>query len=361
MKRFSDTHTQSRESGSSVISQTYDTQKNINIYLKKREQAVSREQVNNFPKVSLSPYITSMYGTWRICEYKTNILFGKKSKMNRHILFCGDGHTYTTNCDNSTFFLDWIYGMCLKHPTKKLTLLVEHPEKKVMPRLFDRKINQHMLLKLRAEVNKQDGPMFGIMWKLRKKINFENFTTIGIDVRQVETGGIHMLGGYYKDEDVEKLEIELKDVLAMYIHLLRYPTKKWEHKLTLNHSQQFFLESFFTKTKEYFKNVSKIIKNALSTSFFKKKQDLFYKILYLSLIRRLDDVIASETVIMDAYCLAMIFQIKGDSNIIVNVGSYHVETYMGFFNILKQTIIFTAAAPYEDRCVSFPKPYDFLE
>jgi hypothetical protein len=361
MRRFSETNTQSRESGSSAISQKDNTEKNIDTYLKKRENAIAKENVIDFPKVSFSPYISSVYGTGMIYEYKTNISFGDKFKMNRHILFCGDMHTYMEKCKDSTFLLDWIYGMCLKHPTKKFTLLVEHPEKKILPRLFDRKIHKEALLKLRdLALKRQSGPMFGIMWKLRKKINFENFTTIGIDARQIETGGISILRTYYKDTDVVKLGMELTDVLSMYIHLLRFPTKKWNYPPNIKRPQRYLIKSFFEKTKVYFENVSRIVNDALEKSFFKDTKDLFYKLLYRSLAHRLTDIIDSETVIMDAYCLAIIFKIKGDDNIIINGGTYHIRTYVEFLKILKQTYIFHKEIG-GGICVSFPDPYDFLE
>ena len=61
---------------------------------------------------------------------------------------------------------------------------------------------------------------------------------------------------------------------------------------------------------------------------------------------------------MDAYCLAVLFDINGDNNVIINAGNFHTDTYNLFLTQCgKKTEFFRLT---NDDCVAFDRPFDFL-
>src|SRR3989344_7321813 len=361
------TNINSRESGSSIQEpDNKNVKDNITHYVEKRVKAIEHSKQAVFPQLNLSRQVLSIYGTSTLFYYKNLYFTSVKTPtktIRRNILLLGDRHEYVDK-KSCTFLLDWIVGMCNAHPTKKLTLLVEHPDKKKINLTFKRKnIRSHIDW---AEKNYHaQGQMFGMMWKLRNKINFKNFTSIGIDTRISESGGLILSVFSYNDTELVLLKLSQHDLLLFFIHLCRNPSKTWKYKNANDETEKFRI-----RTLKYFLNVSTIIKDALKKSIFKNCIKLFYKTLYKSFKDRLkNDAILTnrdidaagfaETVIMDAYCLAVLFDINGDENVIINVGSYHTVTYKLFLIHLGKERKFSHLTI--DNCVSFRYSFDFLE
>lgn len=358
------TNINSRESGSSIQKpDNKNVKDNITHYVEKRVKAIEHSKQAGFPPLNLSKQVLSIYGTSTLFYYK-NLYFNSMKTptetIRRNILLLGDRHEYVDK-KSCTFLLDWIVGMCNAHPTKKLTLLVEHPDKKKINPTFKRK-NIRSDIEWAKKYYHSQGQLFGIMWKLRKKINFKNFTSIGIDPRTHESGGLLLPVYIYNEKDLVSLKLSQRNLLLFFIQLCRNPLKTWKHKNANDETEKFRI-----RTLKYFLNVSTIIKDALNKSIFKNSTTLFYKMLYKSLYKRLqkdiiitdaDDAISSETVVMDAYCLAVLFDINGDNNVIINVGNFHTDTYNLFLTQCgKKTKFFRLT---NDDCVAFDRPFDFL-
>src|SRR3989344_2541843 len=321
--------------------------------LKRMRKRRKYDILNPTTQPILAPFVDdhrlkTLDGVVSFTHYVFPMMFGKKSK---HVILCGDVHSnMVVEDDTGQYLLDWVTSVLLKHKNRCIDLFLEHP----------RATRGYSELALPDYPSATQGPMFGATLKyipLVKKIKNIRVHNIDLRYRRLENPPPTLIRDYinvynppFKSADI------MKAYYAAYIYILYdilvVSKKIWEEWMNVLNRI-----SFIEITRNYLKMFHPVrdrILKQLKNSIFNNNIKKFFKVLYLSALKKKIDYSITDIRVLnadaslltiDAYALSRIFRrfdrggrfklpcSKYMPYCIVYVGDFHVSVYSKFIEL----------------------------